>query len=188
MKRVTIEVNPSTYKLSNLAEQPKYNKFNRSSRESTRVVESAWEFQDKHLNSYELSICPGLMVFTCENSYRCEFHTGMTRWFYAAFTWRDNFPHIPHPTRHHLGLDDQNYTCATRSSLPGDCFHIETSGRSSFTWYWWEFSYRNENLDQVQWLGWAHTGMTRSGMSHVNEYRARKGNQDELVPVWLSYQ
>ena len=28
-------------------------------------------------------------VFTCENSPRCEFDTGMTFWFHSVFTWMD---------------------------------------------------------------------------------------------------
>ena len=47
----------------------------------------------------------------------------------------------------------------TCSSLPGDWFHTETSGRPSFTWYWCKVSYQNENLDLVQQPGWTCTGI-----------------------------
>ena len=45
-----------------------------------------------------------------------------------------------HPTSNLLTLTkpswiDKNYACATRSKLPANRFHTETSGRFAFTWY-----------------------------------------------------
>ena len=54
-----------------------------------------------------------------------------------------------HPTSNVLKLTkpswiDKKYACATRSSLPANRFHTETSGRFAFTWYRCEISYRGE--------------------------------------------
>ena len=59
---------------------------------------------------------------------------------------------------------DRNYACATRSSLPSNRFHTETSGRFAFTWYSCEISYRSEILAPVREPGWTHPGATRAGM------------------------
>ena len=91
-------------------------------------------------------------VFTCENSHRCEFDTGMTLWFHTVFTWRDTSCHI------------EDCACASRSRLPGKWFHAGANARTAFTWHRNVFSYRNENLAPVQLPGWTRTGMSRSGM------------------------
>ena len=60
-----------------------------------------------------------------------------------------------HPTSNVLKLTqpswiDKNYTCATRSSLPANWFHTETSGRFAFTWYRCKISYGSEILAPVR--------------------------------------
>ena len=60
---------------------------------------------------------------------------------------------------------DENYACATRSSLPADRFHTETSGRFAFTWYRYVSSYWSEILAPVQQPGWTQAGVTRAGMT-----------------------
>ena len=104
-------------------------------------------------------------VFTWENSHRCQFHTGMTTLFRIAFTWFMLLEEMglisPHRRLTPCSIEE-NYACATRSSLPRDRFHIETSGCcSSFTWYHCETSYRNEM------------------------FSPRNSNRSELAPVWL---
>ena len=105
------------------------------------------------------------------NSHRREFHIGMTSWFRVTFAWWLGFSWI-----------DKNYACATRSSLPVNRFHTETSGRFAFTWYppgdgkertlgtrltryRCEISYRSEILAPVREPGWPHAGATRAGMT-----------------------
>ena len=89
----------------------------------------------------------------------CFKHEGMR--FHSTFTWRDTSC-IPTWLWRQLGLDVEDYACATRSSLPGRWFHAGTSSRSAFTWDRNAFSYRNENLAPVQWPGWTRTSMARS--------------------------
>ena len=59
----------------------------------------------------------------------------------------------------------KNYACATRSSLPADRFHTETSGRFAFTWYRCVSSYRSEILAPLQQPGWTQAGVTRAVMA-----------------------
>jgi len=104
-------------------------------------------------------------VFTWENSHQREFHTGMISYHTYMMT---GFFH--HPTSTVLKLTepswiDKNYACATRSSLPANRFHTETSGRFAFTWYSYEISYRKEILAPVREPGWTHAGATRVGMT-----------------------
>ena len=114
----------------------------------------------------------------------CDFHTGMTWRFHTGMS----LFFVPSPTRRrHLGLVDENYACATRSSLPRDrfipkrvavpCLHDTgtsfrfrkksrpgtATGMNSFRYE----SYRYETLDRY----------------HVNEYRATRGKRDELIPL-----
>ena len=60
---------------------------------------------------------------------------------------------------------DENYACATRSSLPANRFHTETSGRFAFAWYRCEISYRSEILAPVREPGWTQAGATRAGIT-----------------------
>ena len=53
-----------------------------------------------------------------------------------------------------------NYVCTTRSSLPADQFHTETSGRFAFTWYRCKILHLSEILSMVLHLGWSHDGVT----------------------------
>ena len=60
-----------------------------------------------------------------------------------------------HPTSNVLVLTkpswiDKNYACPTRSSLPVNRFHTETSGRFAFTLYRCKLSYRSEILAPVR--------------------------------------
>ena len=63
-----------------------------------------------------------------------------------------------HPTSNLLKLTkpswiDKNYACATRSNIPANRFHTETSGLFAFTWYRYEISYRSEILAPVRTRG-----------------------------------
>ena len=84
-----------------------------------------------------------------------------------------------------------NYASATRSSLPADRFHTETSGRFAFTSYLWE-------IFVPEW--YSRSGTTTGVNSrqcdsrrysilcwyHVNKYRATRGNRSELAPAQKS--
>ena len=52
---------------------------------------------------------------------------------------------------------DKNYAWATRSNLPANRFHTETSSRFVFTWYCCEISYRSETSNRCERM----TGMIR---------------------------
>ena len=114
--------------------------------------------------------CQG--VFTWENSYRREYHTGMTFWFRIAFTWwlghfiSPLFEGTLHVDKNTCVIRSRKHcACATRSRVPADRFHTETGGRFAFTWYRCEISYRSEILAPVQQPGWTHAGVTRAGMT-----------------------
>ena len=84
--------------------------------------------------------------------------------------WLGTRQFFHHPTCNVLRLTkpswiDKNYACATRSSLPANRIHTETSGHFAFTWYRCEISYRSEILAPVQEPGWTHAGATRAGMT-----------------------
>ena len=73
-----------------------------------------------------------------------------------------------------------NYACATRSSLPADQFHTETSDRFALTWYCCKILYLSETL-------WFYTRGDLLPVLHdilwwyhVNKYRAMRGNRSEL--------
>ena len=75
-----------------------------------------------------------------------------------------------HPTSNVLKLTkpswiDKNYACASRSSLPANRFHTETSGHCVFAWYRCEILYRSEILATVPEPGWTHAGVTRAIMT-----------------------
>ena len=88
-------------------------------------------------------------------------------------------------------LVDENYACATRSSLPRDRFTPkrvasrvymipvrdfvpERKSRSGTATGMNSFRYESYRYDILE-------------RYHVNEYRATRGNRDELIPVWKSY-
>ena len=81
----------------------------------------------------------------------------------------------------HIGLDVEDYTCATRSRLPGEWFYAEENSRTLFTWHRNGFSHRNESLAPVEWPGCTCTSMTCSFeilcWYYVNEYRATRENR-----------
>ena len=76
---------------------------------------------------------------------------------------------------------DKKYACATRSSLPANRFHTETSGLFAFTWYRCEISYRSEMLAPVRVPGCTHSWVL--WWYHVNKCIAMRGNRSELVPA-----
>ena len=61
----------------------------------------------------------------------------------------------------HMIQNRKHYACATRSSLPADRFHTDTSGRFAFTWHRWRF--RTEV-----------------------KISPRHNNRGELTPGWLA--
>ena len=76
-----------------------------------------------------------------------------------------------------------HYTCATRSSLPADRIHTETSGSFAFTWHWCEISYRSEILAPVQEPGWIHAGVTRAGMTFCTSEKLENILDEKLCPI-----
>ena len=66
--------------------------------------------------------------------------------------------------RRHLGLVDEKLRMRYPFQPTKRPFQTETSGRSVFTWYRYEFSFRNENLVLVRQPGGTHSGMSRTGM------------------------
>ena len=107
-----------------------------------------------------------------------------------AFTWlQGHFISRLYEALHVDKIHEQfNYECATRSSLPADRFHTETSGCFAFT------CYRLRNFVPE----WYSRSGTTTGVSsrqcdsrrygilcwyHVNKYRATRGNRSELAPA-----
>ena len=82
----------------------------------------------------------------------------MTSWFRIAFTSLHVFP-CPMSNMTMPSWIDQNYACATRSSLPADRFHTKVSVRFAFTWYPCVSSYWSEILAPVQQPGWTQAGV-----------------------------
>ena len=124
--------------------------------------------QLKQLQAYERAVtllipeAKGKGVFTCKNSPRCEFETGMTLRFHTVFTWMDTSfrpTWLWRPGDAILGLDIEDCACASRSRLPGEWFHARANSRTAFTC----MSFR--------------TGMK---ISPRHSYRG------ELAPVWLA--
>ena len=71
-------------------------------------------------------------------------------------------------------------------------FHTEMSGRSVFIWYWYEFLFRNENLDPTQKPGWTHSGTgvvltwDFDSVSWCKRIESHKTRLNSFVPEWKS--
>ena len=121
-------------------------------------------------------------MFTWENSYRCEFHTGMTFWFRIAFTWwLGHF--ISRYLRVHFMLI--KYTSDSKSQTLRLRYPFQSTGRPISHWNVWSFRvYMIPLWDFVpEWI-------SRPGDSrhydilwgyHLSKCRAMRGNRRELA-------
>ena len=73
-----------------------------------------------------------------------------------------------------------NYACATRSSLPADQFHTETSGRFALTWYCCKILYLSEILSMVLHPRWSHAVVTW----HFVVISCKQIQSHEREPEW----
>ena len=138
--------------------------------------------------------CQG--VFTWENSYRREYHTGMTFWFRIAFTWwLGHF--ISRYLKVHFILI--KYTCDSKSQTLRMRHPFQSTGRPISHRNGWSFRvYMIPLRDFVPEWNSRHgttTGVnSRRGDSrrhdilwwyHLTKYRAMRGKRIELAPTKL---
>lgn len=98
-------------------------------------------------------------------SHTCQFHTGVTSWFYIVFTCLHVFSSSPD---HDSELTKTSHACATHSSLPAqgtDFTPKRVRVVFAFTWYRWEISYRREIFAPAQQPLWTQAGEARAGMT-----------------------
>ena len=142
---------------------------------------------DKVINSLK---CKG--VFTCENSPRCEFDTGMTLWFHTVFTWMDTLfrpTWLWHPGDAILDWISKTAQAVSVLDSQGSGFmpertavsHLHDIGMSFPTKMKISprYSYRGEQSHQYDLLRYKILCWY-----HVNQYRATRGNWSELVQEW----
>ena len=132
-------------------------------------------------------------MFTWENLYRHESHTGMTFWFRIAFTWW-----LGHFISRYLKVHFMliKYTCDSKSQTLCLGYPFQSTGRPILHQNGWSFRvYMIPLRDFV--LEWNSRPGTRTVVNsrqgdsrrhdilwwyHVNKYRAMRGNRSELTP------
>ena len=133
-------------------------------------------------------------VFTCENSHRREFHTGMTFWFRITFTWWLGHFISCYLTVHFMLI---KYTFGSKSQTLRMRYPFQSTGSPISHRNGWAFRVYMIPLRDFapEWnsRSGARTGVnSRRGDSrrhnilfwyHVNKYRAMRGNRSELAPV-----
>ena len=133
-------------------------------------------------------------VFTWENSYRREFHTGVTFWFRTAFTWwLDHF--ISGYLKVHFMLIE--YTCDSKSQTLRMRYPFQSTGRP--IWHRNVWSFRVYTIPLRDFVSESNSRpVTTTGMNshrgdprrfdilwwyHENKCRTMRGDRSELAPA-----
>ena len=105
--------------------------------------------------------------------HRCEFHTGMTFWFF------DGSSHISGILKVHFMLIHVHFKSQTLCipyPFQSTCrpINTKTGGHFTFTWYRYEIFY----LTPLQQREWTHFGVTRTGMAFSGGIMYFKTNEE----------